>query len=60
MLTFICPLPSLQPLVLAPAEAMADFKDEIETVMKDRADRFEESMEAEEKIRLGETGWKAR
>jgi hypothetical protein len=39
---------------------MADFKEEIESVMKDRADRFEESMEAEERIRLGETGWKAR
>jgi hypothetical protein len=28
--------------------------------MKDKGDRFEESCEAEGKIRLGEAGWKAR
>jgi 5'-3' exonuclease len=33
---------------------------QVEAGMKCREDRFEESCEAEGKIRLGEAGWKAR
>lgn len=33
---------------------------QIEAEMKARGDRFEESCEAEGKIRLGEAGWKVR
>jgi hypothetical protein len=47
-------------LVLAHDEAVKDFKEEIAAVMKERADRFEEGFAAEQKIRLGEEGLKAR
>lgn len=54
------PPPERKPLVLAHDEAVKDFKEEIAAVMKERADRFEEGFAAEQKIRLGEAGWKAR
>lgn len=49
-----------QPLQTADAEAMSEFKEHIEDLIKTRSDRLEESAKEEEKIRLGEAGWKAR
>ena len=42
------------------AAAHADFKEQVEESMKAKGDRFEESVAAEAKIRLGEAGWRAR
>lgn len=52
--------PDGKPLAAADAEALAEFKDHIEELFKNKSDRLEESAEAEEKIRLGEAGWKSR
>jgi 5'-3' exoribonuclease 2 len=52
--------PDSQPLELANADAMSEFKEHIEELMKGRSDRLEESAAQEEKIRLGEEGWKQR
>eukprot|EP00879_Flechtneria_rotunda_P006001 GHRR01006312.1.p1 GENE.GHRR01006312.1~~GHRR01006312.1.p1 ORF type:complete len:847 (+),score=333.75 GHRR01006312.1:449-2989(+) len=49
-----------QPLEAADATALAEFKEHIEDLMKSKSDRLEESAEQEQKIRLGEAGWKAR
>jgi hypothetical protein len=52
--------PDGKPLAHADEEALTEFKDHIEQLFKGRSDRLEESAAAEEKIRLGEEGWKAR
>lgn len=52
--------PDGKPLAEADAEALAEFKDHIEELFKNKTDRLEESAEAEEKIRLGQSGWKSR
>ncbi|MCJ1427327.1 hypothetical protein MMC29_005230, partial [Sticta canariensis] len=38
----------------------AEFDEHLKDVMKDRGDKFDDMVEHEERIRLGETGWKAR
>jgi len=52
--------PDNKPLEVANADAMSEFKEHIEELMKGRSDRLEESAAQEEKIRLGEAGWKQR
>jgi hypothetical protein len=52
--------PDGKPLATADAEALSEFKEHIEELIKSRTDRLEESAEQEEKIRLGEEGWKSR
>jgi hypothetical protein len=52
--------PDGKPLAHADEEALTEFKDHIEQLIKGRTDRLEESAAAEEKIRLGEEGWKSR
>jgi hypothetical protein len=52
--------PDGKPLSAADPEALTEFKEHIEELIKSRTDRLEESAEAEEKIRLGEEGWKSR
>lgn len=37
-----------------------EFKEAIKEVMKDKGDMFDSMFEHEERIRLGEAGWKAR
>ncbi|GLC40571.1 hypothetical protein PLESTF_001013400 [Pleodorina starrii] len=44
----------------AAAAAAKDMKERLEEMMKERSDRFDEMMVDEEKIRLGEEGWKDR
>jgi hypothetical protein len=52
--------PDGKPLSAADPEALSEFKEHIEELIKSRTDRLEESAEAEEKIRLGEEGWTSR
>lgn len=52
--------PDGTPLAVADAEALAEFKEHIEDLIKGRSDRLEESAQEEEKIRLGEAGWRER
>jgi len=52
--------PDGKPLTDADDVALSEFKEHIEDLIKGRTDRLEESAEAEEKIRLGEEGWKSR
>lgn len=52
--------PDGKPLAHADEEALTEFKEHIEELFKNRSDRLEESAEQEEKIRLGEEGWKSR
>lgn len=52
--------PDGKALATADAEALSEFKEHIEELIKSRTDRLEESAEQEEKIRLGEEGWKSR
>lgn len=47
-------------LAVAGAAAAADLKEQLASRMKDKGDAFDTMIEAEEKIRLGEEGWKAR
>jgi hypothetical protein len=49
-----------QPLVAADAESAAQYKDRLKQELKTRADMFEDMVQHEEAVRLGETGWKAR
>ncbi|KAG2453813.1 hypothetical protein HYH02_002020 [Chlamydomonas schloesseri] len=44
----------------AVSAAAADMKERLEELMKERSDRFDEMMVDEERIRLGEEGWKDR
>ncbi|GFR47876.1 hypothetical protein Agub_g9685, partial [Astrephomene gubernaculifera] len=44
----------------AAAAAAADMKERLEELMKSRSDRFDEMFVDEERIRLGEEGWKDR
>ncbi|KAG2435630.1 hypothetical protein HXX76_006833 [Chlamydomonas incerta] len=44
----------------AVSAAAADMKERLEELMKERSDRFEEMIVDEERIRLGEEGWKDR
>uniref|UniRef100_A0A383WIN0 5'-3' exoribonuclease 2 n=1 Tax=Tetradesmus obliquus TaxID=3088 RepID=A0A383WIN0_TETOB len=47
-------------LAAADDAALAEFKEHIEDLLKSRSDKLEESAQQEEKIRLGEEGWKQR
>lgn len=47
-------------LAAADDTALAEFKEHIEDLLKSRSDKLEESAQQEEKIRLGEEGWKQR
>lgn len=47
-------------LALAGTAAAADLKEQLAARMKDKGDAFDTMIESEEKIRLGEEGWKAR
>lgn len=42
------------------AEAVEAYKSRLKEQSKESADRFDEMVEHEEKIRLGEAGWKER
>lgn len=44
----------------AVSAAAADMKERLEELMKERSDRFDEMIVDEERIRLGEEGWKDR
>ena len=46
--------------VAARKEASDRFRDQVGDVMKEKGDLFDTMFEAEEKIRLGEAGWKER
>jgi 5'-3' exoribonuclease 2 len=52
--------PDGKPLAAADDTALAEFKEHIEELIKSRSDKLEESAQQEEKIRLGEEGWKQR
>jgi 5'-3' exoribonuclease 2 len=52
--------PDGQQLAAADDTALAEFKEHIEELIKSRSDKLEESAAQEEKIRLGEEGWKQR
>jgi 5'-3' exoribonuclease 2 len=54
---------SATPAATTPAEAeahLATFKKRLEDALRDRGDRFDEAVASEQKIRLGEAGWKSR
>jgi hypothetical protein len=42
------------------AAANAEYKEKLRGILKDRSDLFEDMVEGEEGVRLGEQGWKAR
>jgi len=46
--------------VAARKEATDRFRNQVGDVMKEKGDQFDTMFEAEEKIRLGEAGWKER
>ena len=54
--TYTYPLPPSPP----PPQAADTLKQQLEDLMKDRADLFDTMIESESKIRLDESGWKAR
>ena len=50
----------IQPACAAEAQDDGQLKETLEAAAKERADMFESMYESEQKIRLGEAGWKAR
>ncbi len=57
-LTILSPIPSQ--LDTRAVAAAADMKERLDEMMKSKGDRFDEMMVDEERIRLGEEGWKDR
>ncbi len=55
-----CSCSPLQAAAEAVAAAAADMKSQLDELIKGRADRFDEMFVDEERIRLGEEGWKDR